>query len=300
VTGNIHAANIAGSGITLIGNTTITSINNIDAHAMVLQLNPMELPRTSITHSYRGMSNNYNLQASLAMPLDDTVEFARIFDSNENATRIIASKSNEMDNAPGNAKSTKITSTLSTGSPGISPFIDLSRRNMLVVTNRINNDNTNEHTNDGSAISRYISRTIQLADGNDAEDIKVFLTAYKPPLTDIDVYVKVLSPNDPDIFQNKIWTKMDQVTLSTLFSDDEFDVKEFEFKVPTTAPNTNAARIAPEDQTDELEDSVITYTGADNVVYQRFKYFAVKLVMRSQAPEIVPYIKDLRAIALQL
>ena len=48
------------------------------------------------------------------------------------------------------------------------------------------------------------------------------------------------------------------------------------------------------------DSSVITYTGADNVVYQRFKYFAVKLVMRSQAPEIVPYIKDLRAIALQL
>lgn len=300
VTANIHAANVAGSNITLIGNTTITSVNNIDAHAMVLQLNPMQMPRTNVTHAYRGMSNNYNLQASISMPLDDTVEFARIFDSNENATRIIASKSNEMDNAPGNAKSSRITSSLTTTSDGISPFLDLSRRNMLVVTNRINNDNTNEHTNDGNAISRYISRTVQLADGNDAEDIKVLITAYKPPLTDVDVYVKVLSPNDPDLFQNKVWTKLDQVTLTTLFSDDEFDVKEYEYKVPSTAPVTNAARIAPEDQTDELDDSVITYTGADDVVYQRFKYFKVKLVMRSQAPEIVPYIKDLRAIALQL
>jgi len=300
VTANIHAANLLASGVSLIGNTTISSINNIDAHAMVLQLNPMELPRTSITHSYRGMSNNYNTQASIAMPLDDTVEFARIFDSNENATRIIASKSNEMDNAPGNAKSTRISSALECRSSGVSPFLDLSRRNMLVVTNRINNDNTNEHTNDGNAISRYISRTVQLADGNDAEDIKVFVTAYKPPLTDIDVYVKLLSPNDPDIFQNKVWTKLNQVTLSTLFSDDEFDVKEYEYTMPTAAPVTNAAFVAPEDQTDELEDLVIAYTGADNVVYQRFKYFAVKLVMRSQAPEIVPYIKDLRAIALQL
>ena len=119
-------------------------------------------------------------------------------------------------------------------------------------------------------------------------------------MTDIDVYVKLLSPNDPDIFQNKVWTKLNQVTLSTLFSDDEFDVKEYEYTMPTAAPVTNAAFTAPEDQTDELEDLVVAYTGADNVVYQRFKYFAVKLVMRSQAPEIVPYIKDLRAIALQL
>jgi hypothetical protein len=56
--------------------------------------------------------------------------------------------------------------------------------------------------------SRYISKTVVLADGQDAEDLVVFLTAYRPQGTNIQVYGKVLNATDSDPFDDKSWTPM--------------------------------------------------------------------------------------------
>ena len=42
----------------------------------------------------------------------------------------------------------------------------------------------------------------------------------------------------------------------------------------------------------------MTYTGDNGIVYDNFKTFAIKIVMTSIDPSVIPRVKDLRIIAL--
>lgn len=304
-TSNIFLANLAQSNTTVLGNTTLLTVDDIGAHGVVLQVQPMLPSGTTANFNYRGLGNNYAIAANtITMPIDDELEFALL---GQGATsRIIASKSN----SPANTSAT-ITGSLYSPSPGITPMVDLARRNLLVFTNQISGNKYLESTNDGLAQSRYISKVIELADGQDAEDIEVYLTAYKPPLTGIYVYVKFLSGADPELLEQKAWTELTQVTASSEVSKNSFDIKEYKFGLPTGAPPTDnysngtsfsvttGAYLSDVNPSDTLDDEVITYQDTNGTYYQRYKYYTIKIVMTSTAPEIVPYVKDLRAIALQ-
>ena len=69
---------------------------------------------------------------------------------------------------------------------------------------------------------------------------------------------------------------MNQETVSSRYSSSEEDLKEFVFKTSS----------------DE-----ITYT-SDNVLYENFKSFAVKVCLTSNNAALIPKVKDMRAIAL--
>lgn len=86
--------------------------------------------------------------------------------------------------------------------------------------------------------NRYISKRLTLDDGLDAEDIKLYITAYKPAGTTIDVYAKILHNADPEAFETKTWTKLTQVTQN-IFSDslNDQDFREFEYTFPYSAPS---------------------------------------------------------------
>jgi len=89
-------------------------------------------------------------------------------------------------------------------------------------------------THGGNALARYITKKIKLADGLDASDLRVYLTAYKPAGTQIFVYYKVLSAEDSDVFDNKQWNVMTQIGNSLVTSKTTADMIEFTF-----APGTN-------------------------------------------------------------
>lgn len=72
----------------------------------------------------------------------------------------------------------------------------------------INNDYTNEHTDYGAAWAKHISNKISLQ--RDAEDLRVYLTAYKPPNTDIKVYARLHNSLDTEAFDDKSWTLLEQ------------------------------------------------------------------------------------------
>jgi hypothetical protein len=80
-----------------------------------------------------------------------------------------------------------------------------------------------------------------LASGLDSEDLVVYLDAYRPQGTTINVYGKFLSAADPEAFDSKDWTLLlnDQYS-STLYSDSTnlSDVKEFKFSVPASPFST--------------------------------------------------------------
>ncbi|NDC95943.1 hypothetical protein EB077_11610, partial [bacterium] len=130
----------------------------------------------------------------------------------------VKSRSNEIVSG---AKSLKFFTDLTSFSEfnTVSPAIDLYPASVVTLNNIINNDSTDEYTKYGSAKVRYISKSVVLADGLDAEDMKVYLTAYRPSTSNILVYAKIISADDSAVFEDKDWTLMDQVTDSKLYSD---------------------------------------------------------------------------------
>ena len=172
----------------------------------------------------------------------------------------------------------------SASNTSISPVIDCARNSIIVVENKINNLTTNEETmseqmqEGGQAIARYLTRRVTLKDGFDATDLKIYMTANRQSGTNINCYYKVLSQYDADIFDDKYWVLMQEVTNTNTVSasDDDGEYLELEY-APSTA-NT----------------SYIVST----VTYDSFKVFAIKIVMTSPTTTKVPLIKDLRCIAL--
>jgi len=170
---------------------------------------------------------------------------------------------------------------LFSSSKHISPVIDTARNSIIVVENIINHLVTNEEAKEGGdALARYLTRRVTLKDGFDAQDLKIYLTANRQAGTNITCYYKVLSQFDPDIFDDKSWVAMQEVTNvnSVSKSEDEEEYLELEF-----TPTTNN----------------INYTvGA--TTYSNFKTFAIKIVMTATQGQTtkVPLIKDLRCIAL--
>ena len=211
--------------------------------------------------------------------------------NNENnefdSERKIASKSNEAANLSGN-KSLQLQAVLRTTSEYVSPIIDTERMNVISVKNIINNDTTGE-TNDsgGNALARYITQKVTLAEGQDAEDLKVFLTAYRPDSTDIKVYYKILHGEDSDLFTDVNWVEM-TLNSKSLFSDkqNKEDYKEFEYTIPTAQLTGSSGEVQ--------------YTNSASVTFTGFKYYAIKIVLLSTSTALIPKVKDMRGIALQI
>jgi len=153
---------------------------------------------------------------------------------------VIASKSSEITNM-GGRKSFSANLVLSSNSGFVSPVVDVPTSSVLAYRNMITNQYYGENTKNGLAINKYISKTITLASELDSEDLVVYIDAYRPQGTTINVYGKFLSAADPEAFDSKDWTLLlnDQYS-STLYSDSTnlSDVKEFKFSIPTSPFST--------------------------------------------------------------
>ena len=176
--------------------------------------------------------------------------------------------------------------TLSSSTNYLSPVLDLGRTHSIYVRNDINNSTAGETGAGGSSLNRYISKTVTLAEGQDAEDMIVICTAYRPPQTDFKVYARLLNRNDIDLFNNKTWIEMEKVD-DNVFSSlvNEQDYKEFQFKFPASSLTG--------------VNQEVQYTNADGSVYTGYKHFAIKIVLTSSNGAVVPKVGDLRVIALQ-
>ena len=134
----------------------------------------------------------------------------------------------------------------------------------------------------GNADVRYITRRVTLADGFDSGDLRVYLTTYRPPGSNIHVYYKILSKSDPDEFTDKNYQLMTQLDNTNFASTNEFDYREIRF-----APGQNGT-----------PDNAVSYVSDDGTSHSSFRTFAIKLVLRGSSTVNVPKIRDLRVIAL--
>ena len=156
----------------------------------------------------------------------------------------------------------------------------------------------------GSSNMRFITKPVVLGKGNDAEDLQVFIQAYKPIGTEIYVYAKLQNNEDGEALKDKDYSPMIQVTSSNTFSDsvNVSDIREFEYGFTA---NTDGTFLKTEGantfaRLNSVDSNIVAYEDNSGGVYKGFKTFAVKIVMTSSSTNIIPLAKDMRAIALQI
>lgn len=222
---------------TLIAYSNVTSVDNLKYHATVPKFGILQPARTTLSYNFKGTSNANITDAAYRNVVN---EYDYQFIDTE---RHAMSKSNEINNLSSN-KSSIFDINLQSQSDLVSPAINLSRKSSFFIENLINNDYTDEHTRYGNALSKYVSKKIVLADGQESEDLKVYMTAYRPADTDIKIYAKLWNDQDSQAFEDKVWTELQYDNGgSFVYSSptNTNDFIEYEFSVPTINAVTSGA-----------------------------------------------------------
>lgn len=125
-----------------------------------------------------------------------------------------------------------------------------------------------ETDRNGLATTKYISKTIPFKDGKYAEDIRVFLTGYRPAGTQIKVYAKIHNAADNESFANKAWTPLElKDNVDQFSSDDPNNLYEYTYGFAqnpdvqtelsgTASVNTASANVIP--TTADQSNNVVT------------------------------------------
>jgi hypothetical protein len=220
-------------GISSRSNTQIGIIRDRVINRFVPFFYNTNFPNATATLNVRNTDNLYN---NTSVATYGSASINHIVDSEI----IVASKSSEIVNMAGR-KSFVVNVAMTSNSSYVSPSIYLPTASFIAYKNQVTSSYYAENTKHGSAINKYISKTITLASGLDSEDLAVYIDAYKPQGTIVNVYGKFLSAADPDPFDTKEWTLLlqDQNNIN-VFSDpvNLNDIKEYKYSVPTSPFST--------------------------------------------------------------
>jgi len=224
------------SNSTLVAYGNIQEVKNLTYHSVVPKFGILQPTKTYLAYNYKGTSTT-NVSDSSLVIVDNNKTYEY-----QDRERHIMSKSNEINDLSSN-KSSEYNIQLNSFSDYSSPVINLNQKISLFIENLINNDSTNEHTRYGNALTKYVSKRIILKDGQEAEDLKVYLTAHRPFETDIEIYAKFINNEDNESFEDKVWTKLqyDNGGEFVYTSPDREDFVEYEFSVPSSNTVDRAA-----------------------------------------------------------
>lgn len=215
------------------------------------------------------------------------------------ASHYMLSKSSEV-SALGSSSSAQLRVNMSSNTDYLSPIIDTKEHSLIVYSNQINSNTTGEYGEMGAALTRYISETVVLAEGMDAETLNVWVDAYKPAGTEVYVYAKIWNSEDPTAFDSELWTQLVQISNIGVYSDPKNveDYREYTYTFDTNAPSMNGIAWQP------LVDGVsqIVQYQNENGLFIGYKSFAIKVILAVNGTNtnLVPLLNDVRAIALQL
>jgi len=221
------------NNVTIIGavshaNATVTTVKNEKISGFQNLMNQISPAGSKLTQFVQANTAT-GTTANAAFPINDINHFEKeVF---------IKSKSNEV--IEGTGKSFRQTFRFETTTKWVSPVIDDSTTSILKISNIINNDATDEHLpGQGSADAKYISKTVTLDDGQDAEDIRVYVTGTQPGNSEIQAYARIQHELDGGNVVDKHWTKLQRVGDSTKTQPGARNqFAEHEFRMPD-APET--------------------------------------------------------------
>lgn len=284
-------------GIVSRTTATIQSVDDIDIGAVDANISETNYTYTSSTYTTQILK-----AAGTYANVASGEEFTLIDINSPNDHVVLPSTSNEYQNNMGQGFRVKI----DLASTGVTPYestpaVDVKNSTVEIWEYAINNDATGEAGKNsqlgGNAQSRYISQNVTLAENLDAEDLVVYLTAYKPPNTDLKVYGRFKNKNDNRDIYDVEWTPLPLKASTTSSSTNIDDYRELEYRMPSVASSAslvsgNGAAL------DTSNSSVLTYKDLDGAIYTGYKDFTVKVVMLTSNKKNIPKIKDIRAIAL--
>jgi hypothetical protein len=174
---------------------------------------------------------------------------------------------------------------LGSGDTFSSPLLESSKLDLFVVKNEVSNTADTviggvtydtEVFDNGLALSKHIGTKVSFSNDKFAEDVRMFMVAYRPRGTEIRCYVRVHNSRDPEAFDDKAWTPLQYVQNAARFSstDDENDFVEYELGLPafseaantvpgtfTTAFGSNSIEAANSDVSD-----ITTYVANNDVI----------------------------------
>ena len=251
--GYFTVGDMMGNGTTYVD---IASINDRAISAHVIQASSINPDDRGSIVSQIALTNSTAVSANTTysnVTLQDTVELEQ--------EKTIYSYSNEQRDFSGE-KTGRLKFTMRTSSNNVAPMIDLASLDMLALVNDINYPTVAEEvTTGGNANSKYISRQVILAEGQDAEDFKVYLDNIIPTGTAVEVYAKLQNAEDDAEFLNEItWKKLevdDQPFVSTQ------GLAEYSYKIPAKSSGwgLNGSDVFEYDVT-RISDIAITSGGS--------------------------------------
>ena len=250
-----------------------------DAAAQIASVDNKELSyiQTMIMRTNDSVTNT-TLSGTFTDPANTTVPYTQNMAFNDNTTftrkgMVVYSKSNDIDKE----KSMTFTVSMTNGGNVTStPFVDIETAALLGYEWKI--------TNDSQTTSKYISKTVQLAENLDAEDFQLFITGYRPNGTNIKAYIKIQAADDPAVFQSNDWIELELFSGINLFSSvsNTDDFKEFVYRIADS---------------DKENDGIVTYTN-DIGEFEGYRRFAIKIELLSEDIFKAPRLLDYRGIAL--
>lgn len=237
---------------------TVAPVNNVEYDVFFTSGEVLEFTDTAIEYGFKGTSQNTGV-------LDTN------YTNYSSGINYPLSERKILKGSTGN--SLKFKTDLVTTNRDISPVIDLERLSSVLIRNIINNDATGEDgASGGNADAKYITRRVTLAPGFEAQTLRVYLNAYLPGSSSIQVYYKVNAPGTVDFDTENNYVLM---TATSESGDSRARFAEFTFE---PNPSTNDGNCLPD--------------GA------LFNIFTIKIVMLSDDTTKVPIIRDLRVLAL--
>lgn len=155
-----------------------------------------------------------------------------------------------------------------------SPSIESGQIDLYSMNNLVSNNYTvtvdsvvydSEVNGNGSAIARHIAKKIDFTKDHFAEDVRVFMTAYRPLGTDIKVYAKVYNSQDPEPFDDKSWTPLEYVTSVDTYgsSEDQNDFIEYELGLPAASDSVDIPGVFEP----TISSATVLASGVDPSVY---------------------------------
>ncbi len=289
------------SNVMLIGEVSqaranLVSVDSITYSTVVPQFSYLTPAGTTASINMAGFSDS--LGAVETTTTRTTVDMETFFSDKE---RKVLSRSTELSVYSG-AKSLQVTVPVTTEIGKVSPMFDDIKSNMVVIQNLISDSTSisgESSSIGGNTQAKYISKRVVLAEGQDAEDLIIYLSAYKPSGTDIKVYCKLLNSEDPETIDQKTWSLLDQRTSSAVVSSRVYrdDYREYEYRLPS---NT-ASLVSTSAFLNSNNSGIVRYRNNANSIFDGYKTFAIKLVLVSdEGSHLVPRVSDMRAIALQV
>jgi hypothetical protein len=193
----------------------------------------------------------------------------------------------------GGAPSNRVKVNMTTISDYMSPIVNLGRTYNVYINNLINSNTANELLPAGGSLkNKYISQVVTLADGQDAEDLQIILSAYRPPgsNSDIKVYARIANGEDFESIYSRNWIPMEPFDDKIYSSkSNRGDWREFNYKFPDSVMTGENDQGSP----------IIRYTNGANTVFEGFRQYQIKIGLQSDTSAIYPRVADLRVIALQ-